>query len=689
MTIEEFASEFFQDVLAEADARGQFVEDAFFNKFCEHLLEAGELESADRSAYRGAPRRGIRVDGYGISDDPQTFSLLISEFKQSREIHRLTGSEMDAIFRRLSNFLQLALDRKWRNALEETSPGFGLADLLASRWGRITRVRLFLITNRQLSERVDGRQAVDVDGRTVTYSVWDIGRLFRQATVGRGRESIEVDLSGSFGGPIAVLPAQQVDADYNSYLAIMPGKVLAEIYDRWGPRLLEQNVRVFLQGRNKVNKGIKATIENEPNMFFAYNNGITATAKEVDIQHKGGRMLLRKLEDFQIVNGGQTTASIHAAHRSKVDVSSTFVQMKLSVVDPSLAEELVPNISRFANLQNRVTDSDFFSNHPFHIRIEGFSRRMFAPSADGTFRQSKWFYERSRGQYADARSGLTTVQRRKFDIENPRKQLFSKTDLAKFVMVWEQDPHIVSLGAQKNFSVFATRIGKRWQESSNDFNEAWYREAIAKAIIFKSTERLVSDQPWYEGGYRANIVAYAISRLAHDLVKTRCAIDFEKIWRHQDPTESTKHALAISAKAAHGILISPHAGISNVTEWAKKQACWKQVSDLHIDWPAQFLDELISIEARRDAARSARREQRELDGLESQIAVVGAGADFWRKTLSWGRTRSSLTGTEAGILSMLADSRGAVPTDRQASKAIQTLRRLQSEGYAGRLKAVS
>ena len=200
-------------------------------------------------------------------------------------------------------------------------------------------------------------------------------------------------------------------------------------------------------------------------MFFAYNNGITATAEEVDIVDDGGRLLLRHLKNFQIVNGGQTTASIHVAYRSRVDVSQTFVQMKLSVVDPERATRLVPKISEYANSQNRVSAADFFSNHPFHVRIEEFSRRIHAPAPDGTFRESKWFYERARGQFGDARARLTAAQRRKFDLENPRRQLFTKTDLAKYVNVWEGRPHEVSLGAQKNFAAFARRIGQEWNKA--------------------------------------------------------------------------------------------------------------------------------------------------------------------------------------------------------------------------------
>ena len=252
-------------------------------------------------------------------------------------------------------------------------------------------------------------------------------------------------------------------------------------------------------------------------MFFAYNNGITATAEEVEIDDNRGGLLLRRLKNFQIVNGGQTTASIHAAQRSKVDVSQTFVQMKLSVVDPERANSLVPKISEFANSQNRVSAADFFANHPFHVRTEGFSRRIHAPSPDGTFRQSKWFYERARGQYADARGGLTPTQRKKFDLENPRRQLFTKTDLAKFVNVWQERPaRGESRRSEKLRCLSRDASVRTGRKHRTTFNEAWYREALAKAIVFKATERLVADQPWYQGGYRANIVAYAIAKIAHD-----------------------------------------------------------------------------------------------------------------------------------------------------------------------------
>ena len=592
MAINEFAHDLLQDVLAEADADGQFREDVFFEKTCEYLTEAGELDMADRVAYRSATK-GIRIDGYG--GDPReaagALSVIALDFHTYPSPGRLTRTDMDRIFGRLTKFVLQARQRKWRDALEETSPAFGLADLIDHSWPSISKLRLVLISNRELSDRVDGRPAGLLQGKPVSYSVWDLRRLHQVASSAEP-EPIEIDLVEDFGGPLPVLPAQRLEGDHESYLAVVPGPVLAEIYDRWGARLLEQNVRVFLQARSKVNRGIRDSLVHEPAMFFAYNNGITATAENIETRDRGSGLMLCGLSNFQIVNGGQTTASIHSAWRRSVDLSQTFVQMKLSVVNVDRAVEIVPKISEYANSQNRVTASDFFANHPFHVRVEGFSRQVYAPSPDGTFRQSKWFYERARGQYADARAHLTPAARRKFDLEYPRRQRFVKTDLAKFVNVWEGRPHEVSLGAQKNFAAFARRVGRDWKERPEDFDEAWYRETIAKAIVFRATERIVSAQPWYQGGFRANIVAYAIARIGYHIRTIKRSVDFEAIWRRQAPGAALRETIAIVAERVHDVLTHPPEGMRNVTEWAKKPACWHRVSEIDIRWPTELDSEL-------------------------------------------------------------------------------------------------
>ncbi len=682
MTIDiaEYHDELFQEVHSRADAEGRFSEDAFFDVLTESLIDAGEIETADR-VHHFSPR-GMRVDGYGgdpINADA-VLSLIITDFNQSHEIETLTATNLNATFKRLFNFLDRSLDEEYRNSLEESAPVFGLADLIAARWPSISKVRLFLVTNRVLSSRVDGREGGQLRGVPITYSVWDLGRLHRFMTSGHEREDYTVSLK-EFGDPLPVLPAHMEQADYESYLAVLPGRQLALIYDRWGTRLLEQNVRVFLQARGNVNRGLRNTIANNPEMFFAYNNGITATAESVETVESHHGLLLTGMRNFQIVNGGQTTASIHAALRnSEVDLDRVFVQLKLSIIDSDRAMEVVPRISEYANTQNRVSAADFFSNHPFHIRIEGFSRRLYAPSKDGTFRQSKWFYERARGQYQDARARLTRAERRKFDLEYPKPQMFTKTDLAKFLNVWRDKPDVVSKGAQKNFADFASFVGGEWNRHPNDFNEMYYREVIAKAIVFRSVERLVTEQPWYQGGYRANVVAYAIAKLAFDLAQRGGSINFERIWRTQGISPVLRDALVVSSKSVHGVIIDPPEGMRNVTEWAKQQACWHRVMTLPVTWPDALQMELVSSVERSELKRTAVRDQRMLNGIEAQTLVVRAGSDLWSDVKAWGLSKGLLSAADQGILDVAISIPYKVPSEKQSVRTIEILQRLHEEG---------
>ncbi|MET4090590.1 AIPR family protein [Bradyrhizobium sp. S3.5.5] len=679
--LEDFHKEFFQDIHGLADADGRYAEDAFFELFTSQLVEAGELETADR-APSGSPR-GMRVDGYG--GDPASadgvLSLIIADFNQSDGITTLTASDMDAIFKRLTNFLARSLDPAHRNAFEESTPAFGLADLIAKRWPTVSKVRLFLISNRLLSSRVDGREAGEFKGVPITYSVWDLARLHRFVSTGRGREESLINLETEFGGPLPALPAHLNNAGYEAYLVVIPGKQLADIYDRWGARLLEQNVRVFLQARGGVNKGIRNTIENDPGMFFAYNNGITATAEKVTIKMSDAGLIITELYNLQIVNGGQTTASIHAASRKKnVDLSRVFVQMKLSVVESAKAIDVVPKISEFANSQNRVNAADFFANHPYHVQLEKISRSTFAPSPDGSFRESKWFYERARGQYHDARALLTPTQRKKFDLEYPKSQVFSKTDLAKFLNLWLGHPDTVSRGAQKNFARFAETIGKAWTKNPDQFNKRYYTDSVAKMIVFRETEDLISEQPWYQGGYRANVVAYAIAKIAHDVEEMGRAVNFDAIWRKQNISDAFREALVLAAKASHDVLVDPPVGMSNVTEWAKQQACWNRVSALDILWPSAFVRELMTYDEEHEIQSDAEKDQRILNGIEAQTLVVNAGGPLWRTIKEWGVSRRLLSPTEAGILDVAASVPNRLPSEKQCLIAVEMLKKMHQEG---------
>jgi hypothetical protein len=422
-------------------------------------------------------------------------------------------------------------------------------------------------------------------------------------------------------------------------------------------------------------------------MFLAYNNGVTATAEAVETKEDGRGLVLTSLRNFQIVNGGQTTASIHAASRKKdVDLSQVFVQMKLSIIEPARAMTVVPKISEYANSQNRVSAADFFSNHPFHVRLEDFSRRLFAPSPDGTFRESKWFYERARGQYQDARGLLSVAQRRKFDIEYPKSQVISKTDLAKFLNSWRGHPEIVSRGSQKNFAEFARDIGREWTAKPDSFNEAFYRSSVGKAIAFRETEHIVSEQAWYQGGgVRSRVVPYAIAKLANDAHQAGLYVDFDRIWRAQTMPSELKAALTVAAKAVHDVIVDAGSENPNPLEWAKQPACWTRVKAIDVNWPAHWKEMLVTDEQQKVDRRDAAKDQRVLNGIDAQTAVVKAGGVFWRTALEWGEARHLLTPTEADIMEVAAAIPGRLPTEKQSLRALEALHKLHLEGFqAGR-----
>lgn len=680
---EEFYNDLMQEIWARADVESDFVRTAFVESFANYLVDAGEFDTFDLARHISQIGHGVEIDGYA-GDPIETegiLTLLIADFRQEPDLATLTRTEIERIFRRLQRFFESSLQPAFYSQMEESSQGYGIARLIHERKSQIRRLRLFLISNRVLSEKVAGMEDQVIAGIPASFNVWDLSRLNRLVASGRGKEDIDLDLRQDFGQTVPCLPAHLRGADYESYLTCLPGALLADIYDRWGARLLEQNVRCFLQARGNVNKGIRRTVLNEPQMFFAYNNGITATAEEIETEVIDGVVHLTRIRNLQIVNGGQTKASIFTCRRKdKADLSNLFVQMKLSIVEPERTMEVVPRISEYANSQNRVNAADFFANHPFHVRMEEFSRRIFAPSPDGTFRESKWFYERARGQYLDAQSALTPGQKKRFQQEFPRNQVFTKTDLAKFENVWLCLPHIVSKGAQFNFAQFARDVGKRWTANEEQFNEYFYRSAIGRAIIFKWLEKAVSEQKWYDGGYRANIVAYTLSKLADMIKQTGKNFDFLAVWQRQSPSQALKEILLEIALEVHGVLTNPAAGISNVTEWAKKPACWERVRGLDIPLPQKLHAELVDADETRHRKRDASRIQRIDDSIEAQEKVLGLGAEFWSEAARWARSNRIGSDKDHQIMDIAARIPSRLPSEKQSAHLVKLLDRLKEEG---------
>lgn len=552
---------------------------AFTTVVLERLAEHNEADDWTLCAYED-PARGklgaAKLSAWSLSGDGATLDLFVSLYQAEDEPPVVTRAEAEKHFKLLRAFLRRALDG-WHEKLEPSDDAFVAMQAIHAAKDSLTTVRLFFLTDGVVKAGEIPQE--QMDGLELRYVLWDLDKLSR-LQVG-DREVIALDFAADYGGPVPALETEASTGEYRTYLAFLPAPVLAKIYGQHGQRLLERNVRAFLSAKGKINKGLQQTLKDAPHRFLAYNNGLCCTAASVEVDTRdNGHALLKSVTDFQIVNGGQTTASIyHATKREGTDVSGVVVQVKLTVLsDPERVADIVPLISKYANSQNKVNAADFSANGKFHLEIEKLSRTVWAPAASGLDRGTHWYYERARGSYADDKLRQGTKPRiRDWEKQNPPGQKFTKTDLAKYEQIWNGLPHVACRGAEKNFIALAQR---HEDEGEPMVDAAYFKHLVAKMILFKATERIVTDQTG--GEIRAQVVAYAMAWLAE---KSGRRIDLGQIWEKQAVPDALRPAIAAVAKAAYDH-IKAQPGIS--TEAAKKEECWEKFRRARIELDAAW-----------------------------------------------------------------------------------------------------
>jgi hypothetical protein len=660
-------SEFILQVKSNMGESGFGYSQQFFEEVAIYMEEVGEIEDPVFDYFSPAGQK-LEVHGYSLNRSSEelnpTLNLFLVETSGVETISTLTKREMESAYKRLRSFTEACDDGTFVRSLEITRGIYELADLINRReQNPIEKIKLTIITDKKLSNRIDGIPGGEVLGIPVVYSVWDIDRIIEVAQSGSGRDPITIHFDGEFGDPIPCLRAANEGAEYDAYLLVFPAVVLAKIYDRWDSRLLEANVRVFLQAKGSVNRGIKDTLERAPEKFLAYNNGLTATASSVTVFTTNKGLLISKIHDLQIVNGGQTTASIHSAFRRGVPLSKVFVQMKLSVVENLNETDLVQRISRYANSQNKVSEADFFSHHPYHVRLEKFSREHFAPTRDGSVRQSKWFYERARGQYLDQL--VRAKSQSKIRNQYPKNQVINKTDHAKFEMTFNRAPHIVSMGAQKAFLEFAKIINDSWGENGIDVTIPYYEQAIGKAILFKDSGPLVSNASWYESGFRAQVMTYAWAKIAQDMSTRGKVLDYSDVWRRQEIPESAKEAFSMVSPLIYDVIKKADPSERNPAQWAKRLGCWESVKSLKIEYPRAFVSWCLG-EVEATSKADNRKSRHAMTNAVMTIKYIEKGKVFWSETLdSININRIAITDVERGIIQNYL-AKGKVISEQQA-----------------------
>jgi hypothetical protein len=650
---------------------------ALLEVLLDRMEEAGVAAEGQVAYYRreaGNINAEVHGFSYDTDDDVLTVYHCIDANEESNlddgwTVKAVGKDAIDRGFRRLEAFVRLARSGRVV-ALDESEPAAELVRIIKDLSGPEATIELSVLTTGTVSEKAAVFAASDGFRR----EVWDLLRLMRSCG-GAREERPSIDFGGEFGHSLPCLIMPRGNDGIQVLLTSIPGRVLAEIYKTYRGRLLERNVRSFLQFTGKVNKGIRDTVLNSPGRFLAYNNGVSATAASVDLDEVGGGLgRIRAVRDFQIVNGGQTTASIASClRRDGADLSLVDVPMKLTVVPPAALDDLVPRISKFANTQNRIQEADFSANHPWHIALERLSRETWTRPTEGAPRGTRWYYERSRGQYADeVAAQATPAGRRTFRRDNPSAQKFTKTDLAKFGLSWDQRPAVVSRGAQKCFVEFMNQLVREGRRPP-EYDE--FRRIVGQAILFHTAERLYGELG--HQGYRAQVVTYSIARLSHSLQRR---IHWDEIWETQAVPPDLVAPLKLVLTGVREVVVHPPAN-RNITEWCKREECWSSVLQLPLQLGLPGSTGGNGTGPRRDQPPPTQQEKAAIE------LVQAIPADVWFAAAKWAKDTGSLQGWQRSLAYSLGNvgARGKEPSPRQAVQGCRLLLEARRLGYGHEL----
>ncbi len=722
MTIDEYREVLHEDIALAANANMSTPEEEFLRYVTDILSDGEEFDDFVECYYEGVSRRkaNIRIDGYALDETDGSCCIFISDYHGPHEDDSIRAEDINSLFNKVRHFVEEATKYEMYLELEESTQAYEFAQTLYYEKTNITKYRFYLLTDAFNKQRKKNIKDTEVSGTTVELNVWDVARIFDVVNSKTQKESIEIMLSDfkSEGIPCVKavecvdviadieVPPKHDDVDegkedakpenlitYTSYLAVVPGQILNDLYLEYGSRLLEGNVRSFLSVRGKVNKSIQNTIKNYPEMFFAYNNGIAATASEIDTKVTSDGLKITRIKDLQIVNGGQTTASIAntlltARNDEVVDISRLYVPMKVSVLDHSMSERIIPKISEYSNSQNKVDASDFFSNHPFHIRMEDYSRRTPAPAVHGNQYQQYWYYERTRGQYNQGKMKFKpkSSQMKQYETRYPESQVIKMVELAKYMEIYEGAPDVVSKGKQALVKVFADNIKKQWEKSDTAYNTYYFKRVVALAIIFKGTDEIIKQTVWYKEkhSYKANVIAYTMSIL-FDFIRSNAKgfeVDFIRIWNLQELYPELEQQLRVLCTQVYEFLTRNDRPTENVTQWCKQSHCWELAKKQEWNILPSFLKTLIEVEQIKNEEKTAKEERKIEAEVDVLKYIIKAGREYWDKVYTWGTSRNLLSDMELSILKLVINMErtGRIPSVKQAKMVLKTREKLISEG---------
>ena len=631
--VEQYADSWRSHISAESNTDESFDYQSY--TFCSEwafpiLHDSGDTDNILECHYSA---KGVKISGWQLNDQQNELILLVESYKN--QIISVPLSEIKKVTKRTKNFFTKSIQGL---VIPPSHEAYDVQKTIQEFWKTISRVRIIFLTDGDTKSAPGWKEE---EGEVeFSYEIWDIHRFYRFETSGEALEPVEINFKDITSEDIILIKSDNDSKYYETYLGFLKGNVLSAMYDKFSTRLLERNVRLYLQARTKVNKGMISTLEHQPFMFLAYNNGLTVIAKSLELKDlENDAYKLVSAEDFQIVNGGQTCASIwETSERRKVDIDQVQLVMKLNVVkDKKYVQEIAPKIALYSNSQNMVNPADFSSNDPFLVELQNVSRNIYAPDPSGGGQETRWFFERARGSYMTEKNlEGTAARKRKWAQINPKSQKFDKLVMGKVEMADAQSPDITCVGGQKTFGIYLGLLKETYQRDPKyKADEGFFKKLVAKIIIWKQLEKIVGKQNRELDlqAYRGQIVAYVYS---YYMLKVASKVDHVAIWNKQDISEEMREVFKELA-----MIVRDHIKDTtlNVTEYCKKDFCWTKLKSRKPSFSAVTKQYFSSIKGGNleEFSEIVEARERKKKEMHDELAPYLKNSDKWFELAKWGK----------------------------------------------------
>ena len=609
MGIEDYYKQFIDEIRNKACLEGSDPESFFIEHVLTDLEELGELYDPIPMSVEIKNRRRqiLGFDAYSYDEAEGALVLICSEFTNQRELSPiLTNSRIEELVSQMQRFIEEAVNGDVSQLCDDDNPATHIANEFRKKIGNnliatdIVRFRFLIISNCALSKQVKNLKRPDLLGRPVELKVWSLDNIYNNF-IANSNEVVEFNTADFGYNSIQCMKAEIGDKSNDSYLCVVPGLLLASLYLKYRNNLLQKHVRGALKSFGKVNINIRNSIIHRPETFFELNNGVAAVAREVKLDTNNNIVAFK---DFQILNGCQTVIALANAilkNETGNKLAGLYVPMKLIVFNlgnDSSIEELDSydfdslKISECTQSQLPARDTDFSSNHPFHILMEQLSRKVMAPSVDGNPYQTKWFYERHRNGWYQEQITMNLHQIKNFLNIYPKQQVLSKEKFAKCYNTLLMHPEQVCKGPSSNLRYFSQVIERIYNNKEN-INEEFYKKCICSVIMYDSLGNLINQASWYsKGGDKAQLIPYTISKLISSLPIDK-DINWDLIWKKQKLYHEVEEELIKLAIKTQEFL-KQKADRSLVSTVSRLSSTWFEYRNVSYELSGKFLSTLIN-----------------------------------------------------------------------------------------------